>query len=215
MEIVFPRAENVCGYERPLDEHIVLTHRARDKRKRRKKGQEREGKEETLKGKVRMRVCMYVWYIPWPGECVASSKLNRNACNVYSLMTAYCATLWQIAGVQLFANRFHAIMKTALSNGTTEALSNRWYTFSQSLCFIASRSTDRHNARKYFRITLHNCHVFRDVSAVLSWTRLWCLFGLLFIRKRKSLLAPLIDVFLKYIRITCTLWMWQIKCTGF
>lgn len=55
MEIVFTRAENACGYERPLDEQLhIVEHRGWEE----KKEKEREGrgeKKEREKGKVRAR----------------------------------------------------------------------------------------------------------------------------------------------------------------
>lgn len=55
MEIVFTRAENACGYERPLDEQLhIVEHRMGGKEGERKRGEGRK-KGEREKGKVRAR----------------------------------------------------------------------------------------------------------------------------------------------------------------
>lgn len=46
MEIVFTRAENACGYERPLDEQLhTVEHRGGEKKKEKERGErEKKGK---------------------------------------------------------------------------------------------------------------------------------------------------------------------------
>lgn len=52
MEIVFTRAENACGYERPLDERLhTVEHRGGEKKKEKEGRRRKRGGE---KGKVRV-----------------------------------------------------------------------------------------------------------------------------------------------------------------